>query len=167
MCTCYFFRIYLDFFFFFFLIFLSSFSFSWKRKFQVCREKGALKCFGDERREGWGEASRWGGSDEEEEEEDEEEEGGLEYLSLFSLSLFLSPSVCGASLWHTSVMRKTPPACLVSGRWRWPVWAPPACSCPRPSSSSCTPATSPGRQQTKRPRLLPLSPLKKDRKWIS
>lgn len=55
-----------------------------------------------------------GGSDKEEEEE--EEDGGSEYLSLFSVSLFLSPSVCGASLWHTSVMRKTPPACLVSGR---------------------------------------------------
>lgn len=57
-----------------------------------------------------------GGSDEEEDEEKEDQRGGLEYLSLFSLSLFLSPSVCGASLWHTSVMRKTPPACLVSGR---------------------------------------------------
>ena len=56
------------------------------------------------------------GDEEEEEEEEEEEDGGLEYLSLFSLSFFLSPSVRGVSLRHTSVMRKTPPACLVSGR---------------------------------------------------
>lgn len=54
-----------------------------------------------------------GGSDEEDE---EEEDGGLEYLSLFSRSLFLSSSVCGVSLLRTSVMHKTPPACLVSGR---------------------------------------------------
>lgn len=47
---------------------------------------------------------------------EEEEDGRLEYLSLFSRSLFLSSSVCGVSLLRTSVMHKTPPACLVSDR---------------------------------------------------
>lgn len=44
-CVCVvFFRIYLNF--FFFVLFL----FSLKRKFQVCREKGDLKCFEGEKR---------------------------------------------------------------------------------------------------------------------
>lgn len=46
----------------------------------------------------------------------EEEEGrGLEYLSLFSRSRSFSLPRCDASL-SRSVMRKIPPACLVSGR---------------------------------------------------
>lgn len=37
------------------------------------------------------------------------------------------------------VRRRTPPACWASGRRRrWPAWAPPGSSCPRPSSSSGT-----------------------------
>lgn len=40
--------------------------------------------------------------------------GGLRVsFSLLSLSVFLSHLV---SLWHICVTRKTPPACLVSGR---------------------------------------------------
>lgn len=89
--------------------------------------------------------------------------GGRGSIFLSSLSRSFSLHQCGASLWHTSVMRKIPPACLVSGRWRWPVWVPPVCSCPRPSSSSGTPATSRGRRQTRRPLLLPLSPLMTER----
>lgn len=47
----------------------------------------------------------------------EEEEGqGLEYLSLFSRSRSFSLPRRDASLCHGSVMRKIPPACLVSGR---------------------------------------------------
>lgn len=57
--------------------FSPSFSFSLKRKFQVRRERGALDCFADERREGGGGeggASRRGGDNDEEKKEDEEGE---------------------------------------------------------------------------------------------
>lgn len=71
--------------FFFFVLFFFIFI-----EKKVPREKGALECFGDERREGWREASRWEGSNKEE----EEEEGVLEYLSLFSLSPSFSLTWC-------------------------------------------------------------------------
>lgn len=151
---CYFFRIYLDFFSFFFC---PLFHFHWKESSKSAERKALSSVLerrgerDEERRADEVAGGRWGRG----------EGQGIIFLSSPSRSFSLHQR--GASLWHTSVMRKIPPACLASGRWRWPVWAPPVCSCPRPSSSSGTPATSRGRQQTRRPLLLPLSPLMTDR----
>lgn len=100
MCRCYFLEYILIFFFFFVLFFIFI-----EKKVPCPQRERRSQVFwrgerDDERRADGGRGGRT--------------LGALEYPSFFSHSFSLP--LCGASLRHTSVMRKTPPACLVSGR---------------------------------------------------